>query len=236
MVPPKNRKAVVLLSGGVDSAIEDQPLQRNAGDLTAQYAESTRVRELPRHLLKAEFQQLLARVEAGGKGADEAQAEGVTERLLAYLDLISRWNRVYNLTAVREPALVQLSVVEYTLRHTTLGDLRAGEAARRIAARHVVEDAGPHARGEALELRRGNDYSILDTTSPNLTYKPERLTMEKGESVFSPADRIGQLTMRNLDIADTRDKLIVYTKSGLLPSGGGGPLRLEGEQHLVAHG
>ena len=67
-----------------------------------------------------------------------------------------------------------------------------------------------------LELRRGNDYSILDTRSPNLTYKPERLTMEKGEAYFSPADRIGQLTMRNLDIADTRDKLRVYGEAGLL--------------------
>jgi argininosuccinate synthase len=68
----------------------------------------------------------------------------------------------------------------------------------------------------ALELRRGNDYSILDTRGPNLTYKPERLTMEKGESYFTPADRIGQLTMRNLDIADTRDKLRVYGEAGLL--------------------
>ena len=58
-----------------------------------------------------------------------------------------------------------------------------------------------------LELRRGNDYSILNTVSENLTYKPERLTMEKGDSVFSPDDRIGQLTMRNLDITDTREKL-----------------------------
>jgi argininosuccinate synthase len=69
-----------------------------------------------------------------------------------------------------------------------------------------------------LELRRGNDYSILDTRSPNLTYKPERLTMEKGESAFTPQDRIGQLTMRNLDIADTRDKLAIYAKGGLLQS------------------
>jgi argininosuccinate synthase len=67
-----------------------------------------------------------------------------------------------------------------------------------------------------VELRRGNDYSILDTTSPNLTYKPERLTMEKDTSFFSPLDRIGQLTMRNLDIADTRDKLFIYAKSGIL--------------------
>ena len=77
-----------------------------------------------------------------------------------------------------------------------------------------------------LELRRGNDYSILDTTSPNLTYKPERLTMEKGEAFFSPQDRIGQLTMRNLDISDTRDKLLAYVKTGLLayPAGAAMPL------------
>jgi len=71
-----------------------------------------------------------------------------------------------------------------------------------------------------LELRRGNDYSILDTASPNLTYHPERLPMEKGDEVhFTPQDRIGQLTMRNLDILDTRDKLRVYRESGLIGSG-----------------
>ncbi len=70
-----------------------------------------------------------------------------------------------------------------------------------------------------VELRRGNDYSILDTASPNLTYKPERLTMEKGESSFSPQDRIGQLTMRNLDIVDTREKLLIYARAGLLSLG-----------------
>ncbi|MEA9392025.1 argininosuccinate synthase [Acerihabitans sp. TG2] len=67
-----------------------------------------------------------------------------------------------------------------------------------------------------LELRRGNDYSILNTVSDNLTYMAERLTMERGDSVFSPEDRIGQLTMRNLDIADTREKLINYMSTGLL--------------------
>jgi argininosuccinate synthase len=70
----------------------------------------------------------------------------------------------------------------------------------------------------SLELRRGNDYTILDTKSPNLTYKPERLTMESGQGEFAPADRIGQLTMRNLDITDSRDKLFIYAKSGLLSS------------------
>ena len=67
-----------------------------------------------------------------------------------------------------------------------------------------------------LELRRGNDYSIMNTVSPNLTYEPSRLTMEKGDSMFTAEDRIGQLTMRNLDIVDTRAKLGIYSKEGLL--------------------
>ena len=80
-----------------------------------------------------------------------------------------------------------------------------------------------------VELRRGNDYSILDTTSPNLTYKPERLTMERGEAFFTPQDRIGQLTMRNLDIVDTREKLATYAKIGLLaPSLGSEMPRVSG--------
>jgi argininosuccinate synthase len=83
------------------------------------------------------------------------------------------------------------------------------ESAQRWVARVITGDV-------TLELRRGNDYSILDTRSPNLTYKPERLTMEKGESAFTPQDRIGQLTLRNNDIADTRDKLLTYVKMGLL--------------------
>jgi argininosuccinate synthase len=80
----------------------------------------------------------------------------------------------------------------------------------------------------ALELRRGNDWSILDTKSPNLTYHPERLTMEKGQAFFTPADRIGQLTMRNLDIADTREKLRVYGEAGLLGEAGAGAAPLLG--------
>jgi len=78
-----------------------------------------------------------------------------------------------------------------------------------------------------VELRRGNDYSILNTESPNLTYAPERLSMEKVEDApFSPLDRIGQLTMRNLDIIDTRDKLKVYAKAGLLSLGDGAAVPL----------
>ena len=83
-----------------------------------------------------------------------------------------------------------------------------------------------------LELRRGNDYSILNTVSDNLTYKAERLTMEKGESVFSPDDRIGQLTMRNLDITDTREKLFNYIENGLLSANSGNGLpQVENLEH-----
>ncbi|MGC2636147.1 MAG: argininosuccinate synthase [Acidobacteriaceae bacterium] len=76
--------------------------------------------------------------------------------------------------------------------------------------------ASPITGQVTLELRRGNDYSILNTESPNLTFHPERLSMEKTDSAFSPRDRIGQLTMRNLDITDTRAKLIGYAQSGLI--------------------
>lgn len=68
-----------------------------------------------------------------------------------------------------------------------------------------------------LELRRGNDYSLLNTESPNLSYAPERLTMEKNEDGdFTPRDRIGQLTMRNMDIGDSREKLRLYLDTGTL--------------------
>ena len=86
------------------------------------------------------------------------------------------------------------------------------ETAQRWVARAITGEV-------TIELRRGNDYSILATRSPNLTYQPERLSMEKVASTFSPRDRIGQLTMRNLDITDTRDKLRIYSQVGLLASG-----------------
>ncbi|CAZ89189.1 argininosuccinate synthetase [Thiomonas arsenitoxydans] len=99
------------------------------------------------------------------------------------------------------------------------------ESAQRWVARAVTGEV-------TLELRRGNDYSILNTESPNLTYAPERLSMEKVEDApFSPLDRIGQLTLRNLDITDTRAKLGIYAKTGLISLGeGASMLRLEGEK------
>ncbi len=93
------------------------------------------------------------------------------------------------------------------------------ETAQRWVARAITGTV-------TLELRRGNDYSLLDTESPNLTYQPERLSMEKVAGAFTPADRIGQLTMRNLDIDDTRGKLGIYTKVGLLGAGSDGAIPL----------
>lgn len=87
------------------------------------------------------------------------------------------------------------------------------ETAQRWVAKAITGEV-------SIELRRGNDYTILDTQSANLTYAPERLSMEKVENTsFTPQDRIGQLTMRNLDILDTRQKLGIYTNTGLIGTG-----------------
>src|SRR4029079_11519089 len=92
--------------------------------------------------------------------------------------------------------------------------LKLRDSAQRWVARPITGEV-------VVELRRGNHHSIVDTRKPHPPCQPERLTMEKGESAFTPQDRIGQLTMRNLDIADTREKLFTYAKAGLLDSGQG---------------
>src|SRR5437660_5821013 len=99
------------------------------------------------------------------------------------------------------------------------------DTAQRWVARAVTGEV-------TLELRRGNDYSILKTESPNLTYRPERLSMEKVEDApFTPRDRIGQLTMRNLDVADSRAKLDLYASTGLLSSEKGSHIpKLDGDK------
>jgi argininosuccinate synthase len=83
-----------------------------------------------------------------------------------------------------------------------------------------------------LRLRRGDDYTILDTTGPALSYHPDKLSMERvGDSAFGPDDRIGQLTMRNLDIADSRSRLEQYAAAGLI---GGATAELVGRLELGA--
>ena len=92
------------------------------------------------------------------------------------------------------------------------------ETAQRWVARAVTGEV-------TLELRRGNDYSILDTDEPEPDLQARAPDDGKGrEAFFTPQDRIGQLTMRNLDIIDTRDKLLIYTKTGLLQPGAGAAL------------
>jgi len=71
-----------------------------------------------------------------------------------------------------------------------------------------------------IRLRRGDDYTIVDTRGEGFSYHPEKLSMERTEdAAFGPADRIGQLTMRNLDIMDTRSKLDLYRKQGQIEGG-----------------
>ena len=145
-------------------------------------------------------------IEAKSRGIYEAP--GMALLFIAYERLITGIHNEDTIELYRDNGR-RLGRLLYQGRWFDPQSMMLRETAQRWVARAITGEV-------RLELRRGNDYSILDTTSPNLTYKPERLTMEKGESMFSPQDRIGQLTMRNLDIVDTRDKLFTYVKAGVL--------------------
>src|SRR5216117_2620635 len=149
-------------------------------------------------------------IEAKSRGIYEAP--GLALLFIAYERLVTGIHNEDTIEQYRENGR-KLGRLLYQGRWFDSQAMMLRETAQRWVARAITGEV-------TVQLRRGNDYSILDTASPNLTYKPQRLTMEKGESAFSPQDRIGQLTMRNLDIADTRDKLLTYTKTGLLPSSG----------------
>jgi argininosuccinate synthase len=153
-------------------------------------------------------------IEAKSRGIYEAP--GMALLFIAYERLVTGIHNEDTIEHYRENGR-SLGRLLYQGRWFDSQAMMRRESAQRWVARAVTGEV-------ALELRRGNDYSILDTTSPNLTYKPERLTMEKGEAFFTPQDRIGQLTMRNLDIVDTRDKLITYARTGLLRPAEGSPL------------
>jgi len=153
-------------------------------------------------------------IEAKSRGIYEAP--GMALLFIAYERLVTGIHNEDTIEQYRDNGR-RLGRLLYQGRWFDSQALMLRETAQRWVARAITGEV-------RLQLRRGNDYSILDTESPNLTYKPERLTMEKGESVFSPQDRIGQLTMRNLDIADTRAKLMTYVKSGLLQPSGRSPL------------
>lgn len=151
-------------------------------------------------------------IEAKSRGIYEAP--GLALLFIAYERLVTGIHNEDTIEQYRENGR-KLGRLLYQGRWFDPQAIMLRESAQRWVARAVTGEV-------ALELRRGNDYSLLDTTSPNLTYAPERLSMEKVENApFSPKDRIGQLTMRNLDIADTREKLAVYARTGLLTAGEG---------------
>ncbi len=145
-------------------------------------------------------------IEAKSRGIYEAP--GMALLHIAYERLVTGIHNEDTLAQYRDNGRL-LGRLLYQGRWFDPQALMLRESAQRWIARAVTGEV-------TLELRRGNDYSLLDTVSPNLTYAPSRLTMEKGASAFSPQDRIGQLTMRDLDISDTRAKLATYTQTGLL--------------------
>jgi argininosuccinate synthase len=146
-------------------------------------------------------------IEAKSRGIYEAPAMALLH--IAYERLVTG---IHNEDTIEQYRIngMKLGRLLYQGRWFDSQALMLRETAQRWVARAVTGEV-------TLELRRGNDYSIMNTESPNLTYAPERLSMEKVEdAAFTPADRIGQLTMRNLDITDTRAKLNLYAKTGLI--------------------
>jgi argininosuccinate synthase len=145
-------------------------------------------------------------IEAKSRGIYEAP--GLALLFIAYERLITGIHNEDTIEQYRDNGR-KLGRLLYQGRWFDSQAIMLRESAQRWVAKPITGEV-------TLELRRGNDYSILNTESPNLTFHPGRLSMEKTESTFSPRDRIGQLTMRNLDITDTREKLITYAASGLL--------------------
>ena len=151
-------------------------------------------------------------IEAKSRGIYEAPAMALFH--IAYERLVTGIHNEDTIEQYRINGL-RLGRLLYQGRWFDSQALMLRETAQRWVAKAVTGEV-------TLELRRGNDYSILNTESPNLTYQPERLSMEKVENAaFTPLDRIGQLTMRNLDISDTRAKLGVYAQAGLVQLGEG---------------
>ncbi|MBA3059286.1 MAG: argininosuccinate synthase [Gammaproteobacteria bacterium] len=149
-------------------------------------------------------------IEAKSRGIYEAP--GLALLFIAYERLVTGTHNEDTIEQYRDNGR-KLGRLLYQGRWFDSQAIMLRETAQRWVARAITGTV-------TLELRRGNDYSLLNTESANLTYAPERLSMEKvADAPFSPADRIGQLTMRNLDIVDTRAKLAIYAKSGLLSLG-----------------
>ena len=147
-------------------------------------------------------------IEAKSRGIYEAP--GLALLYIAYERLVTGIHNEDTIDQYRESGR-RLGRLLYEGRWFDPQAIMLRESLQRWVARLITGEV-------TIGLRRGNDYSILNTESPNLTYAPERLTMEKGAATFTPQDRIGQLTMRNNDITDTRQKLHAYAGLGLISS------------------
>jgi len=154
-------------------------------------------------------------IEAKSRGIYEAP--GMALLFIAYERLLSAIHNEDTLANYRQEGL-RLGRLMYEGRWLDPQSLMLRESLQRWVA-SLVDGA------VTLRLRRGDDYSIIDTAGPNFSYHPDKLSMERVEdAAFGPTDRIGQLTMRNLDIADTRAKLEQYSTLGQLTSGEAGSL------------
>ncbi|NDA55049.1 MAG: argininosuccinate synthase, partial [Betaproteobacteria bacterium] len=184
---------------GFEDGVPTQINGQSYPDLVMLFEEANRVGG--RHGLGMSDQIENRIIEAKSRGVYEAP--GMALLHIAYERLVSGIHNEDTIEQYRSNGR-KLGKLLYHGRWFDPQSLMLRESAQRWVARAITGEV-------TLELRRGNDYSILDTQSPNLTYHPDRLTMEKGNAVFTPADRIGQLSMRDLDIADTRDKLAIYS-------------------------
>ncbi len=202
-VEVKAEEVTVRFEEGVPVAINGKTFD----DLVALFEEANRIGG--RHGLGMCDQIENRIIEAKSRGIYEAP--GMALLHIAYERLLTG---VHNEDTIEQYRIngLRLGRLLYQGRWFDPQSLMLRETAQRWVARAITGEV-------TLELRRGNDYTILNTESPNLTYQPERLSMEKVENApFDPIDRIGQLTMRNLDIVDTRQKLGIYTQTGLLLS------------------
>ena len=145
-------------------------------------------------------------IEAKSRGIYEAP--GMALLYLAYERLVNGIHNEGTIDTYRNQGR-QLGRLLYEGRWFDPQALMIRESLQRWVGRAVTGEV-------KVRLRRGEDYTVLETSGPHLTYHPERLSMEKSESAFGPLDRIGQLTMRNLDIQDSREKLEIYAEAGLL--------------------
>jgi len=199
-VPVRAEQITVRFHEGLPAALNGQEYP----DLVELLLEANRVGG--RHGLGMSDQIENRIIEAKSRGIYEAP--GLALLFIAYERLITGIHNEDTIEQYRDHGR-KLGRLLYQGRWFDSQAIMLRESAQRWVARPITGEV-------TVELRRGNDYSILNTESPNLTFHPERLSMEKTASSFSARDRIGQLTMRNLDIADTREKLFTYAASGLI--------------------